>query len=316
MNTIDTLDYIVVNVTPDTPEWEAERRDSIGASEAAAILGLARYQTALEVYKAKQGAPSTFDPLLGWIGHQSEQIIANWIEKFSGLDVTVAPGFMARSSSHPFIHASFDGVLSDGRFVQMKTAHQYAGHHWDEGIPDDIRVQVQTEMFVSGHPVELVVVWIGGREFRMFWERRDQKFIDDYLIPGLSAFWADLKHNIAPPPQTVAEAVEVWPGEPGSALEVDDDAFDLLEELTVLRSDRAEMEKRETAIKVELAPLLGDATELFRDSHLMYTYRPQKGRTAFARDELERDHPDLAQAYTRQGSPIRVIRGVKKREPK
>jgi putative phage-type endonuclease len=312
----DLMDYTTVPVAPDTPEWEAERRNSIGASEAAAILGLARYQTALEVYRAKQGAPSTFDPLLGWIGHQSESIIGHWIEKFSGLDVTVAPGFMARSVTHPFIHASFDGVLSDGRFVQMKTAHQYAGHHWDEGIPDDIRVQVQTEMFVSGHPVELVVVWIGGREFRMFWERRDQKFIDDYLLPGLSGFWADLKHDVPPLPQTVAEAAELWPGEPGVPTDLDEDAFDLLEELTVLRSDRGEMEKRETEIKVQLAPLLGDATELLHDGHLVYTYRPQKGRTAFARDELERDHPDLAAAYTRQGSPIRVIRGVKKREIK
>ena len=311
------LPYEIVTVTPDTDEWLEERRKSIGASEVAAVMGLSRYSTALEVYKSKQGIADNFDPLLGWIGHESEPIIERWVSRWSGVPVTLEPGFMARSTARPELHATFDRISRDPFTTwQFKTAHQYAGHHWDEGVPTDIRVQVQAEMFVAGTDRAAVVVWIGGREFRLYWEPRDNVFIDDHMVPALVEFWGNLRAGVAPPPQNVTEAVETWPGEVSSQMELDDDTFDLLEELTVSRSDRKAMEEREDEIKLELAPLIANATELYRDGRLAYTYRPQKGRTSFDREGLERDHPDVLAAYTRQGSPQRIIRYVKPKEEK
>ena len=72
--------YEKINVTPDTPAWEKERRLSVGASEVAAVMGLSPYgATPLDVYKHKHGVDRHFDPLLAWIGHQSEPIIEAWL---------------------------------------------------------------------------------------------------------------------------------------------------------------------------------------------------------------------------------------------
>ena len=116
-------------------------------------------------------------------------------------DVTLQPGFMARSVEHPYLHASFDRV-STAPFLtwQFKTAHHYTGCHWDEGIPTDIRVQVQAEMAVAGTSRAAVVVWIGGREFRLFWEPRDDRFIDEHLIPTVRDFWDTNVRAQVPPP--------------------------------------------------------------------------------------------------------------------
>lgn len=194
------MSYTIVNVTPDTPEWEEERRGSFGASEAASALNLG-YGTPLTVYKSKLGVDQDFDELLGWIGHQSEAIIHRWVEKFSGLNVTLKPGFMARSIEYPFIHATFDRISEDPFLTwQFKTAHQFAGHHWDEGIPTAIRVQVQAEMLVAGTQKAAVVVWIGGREFRLFWEARDEQFIQEHLIPTLRDLWGNVQAKTPPGP--------------------------------------------------------------------------------------------------------------------
>ncbi len=176
---------IRVDVVSDTPEWLEERRNSLGASEVAAVMGMSPWSTPLEIYKSKLGFDTPFNEDLAWIGHRSESLVADWITERSGLGLKLEPhGFMARHHSLP-LHASFDRVqLEPFLTVQIKTAHQYSGHKWDEGIPTDIRVQVQAEMLVAGTKSALVVVLIGGREFRPFWETFDQVFAYEHMLPG------------------------------------------------------------------------------------------------------------------------------------
>ena len=310
------MTYTVVNVTPDTDEWLAERRKSVGASEAAAIMGMSTYGTALDVYKAKQGIDREFDPVLAFIGHASEPIMHEWVEKHSGLGLTLYPGFMARSVEWPFLHASFDRVAEDGTKVQMKTAGQYMGHHWDEGIPTDIRVQVQAEMAVSGDPRELVVVWIGGREFRHYWEPRDERFIQEHLIPAVREFWeGNVIPGVAPLPTTVAELNEI-PVEPGKAVEADDTVMEAIERRAVLLSDIQEQQAEADALKVAIGNWMGDADTITKDGRNVLTFRYQKGRSSLDAAALKRDHPDLAAQYTVQGAPYRVMRTTKPKEKK
>ncbi|EIC09116.1 phage-type endonuclease [Microbacterium laevaniformans OR221] len=304
--------YEIVKVTPDTPEWERERRNSVGASEVAAIMGLSSYgNTALDVYKHKQGIDRHFDPLLAWIGHQSEPIIEAWVHELSGIDVALQPGFMARSVDHPYLHASFDRV-SGSPFLtwQFKTAHHYSGHHWDEGIPTDIRVQVQAEMAVAGTRRAAVVVWIGGREFRLFWEPRDDRFIDEHLIPTVREFWdANVRAQVPPPVSSVAE-VNALPTDTVET-ELSREAFDVLERITVLNSDIDAQSKERDALKVALAQYTGTADTLTFEGRKVATWRQQKGRVGFDKEGLRADHPNLIAKYTTQGAPFRVLRRTK-----
>lgn len=310
------MTYEVVDVVPDTPEWEQERRNSVGASEVAAVMGLSPYATALDVYKSKQGVDREFDPLLSFIGHESEHIIHKWVEEFSGVNVKLEPAFMARSTAYPFLHASFDRVSSDPFTTwQFKTAHHYTGHKWDEGIPTDIRIQVQAEMLVAGTQRAAVVVWIGGREFRLFWEPRDEQFIQEHLIPSVHMFWADLQQGVAPPPSTVAEVNEAYPSEERE-LELSEGAFETLERITVLNSDIQAQEKERDALKVALAQYVETADTLTYEGRRVATWKTQKGRTAFDQKRFREEHPSLAAEYTTQGAPFRVLRATKQKETK
>lgn len=306
------MNYTIVDVVSDTPEWLEERRKSVGASEVAAVMGLSPWATPLDVYKSKHGVDREFDPILGFIGHESEHIIHKWVEEFSGVTVKLEPAFMARSVQWPFLHASFDRVSSDPFTTwQFKTAHQYAGHHWDEGIPTDIRIQVQAEMAVAGTHRAAVVVWIGGREFRLFWEPIDQRFINDHMIPALEEFWRLVKSGQAPEPSNVAELNEM-PVETGKAVEADDTVLEAIDRRAVLLSDAQSMTEEADALKVAIGNWMGDADTITVDGKNALTFRYQKGRTGLDAAALKRDHPDLVAEYTTQGSPFRVMRTSKR----
>lgn len=311
------MTYEVVDVTPDTPEWEQERRNSVGASEVAAVMGLSPYATALDVYKSKQGVDRQFDPLLSFVGHQSEPIMHEWVERFSGLGLKLGPGVMARSVEYPWLHATFDRIADDGTKVQMKTAHQYTGHKWDEGVPTDIRVQVQSEMLVSGDPRALVVVWIGGREFRHFWETRDERFIQEHLIPSVHMFWADLQKGIAPAPSTVAEISTDWHNS-GEAMEAPEKLQERIEQRAFLLATAKEAEEDAKKITVELGNFMREQNvEKFTVAgKTLLTFKQQKGKRSFDRERLEADHPELAAQYTTQGAPYMVMRTYKPKETK
>lgn len=313
------MPYVVVNVTPDTDEWLEERRKSVGASEVPAVMNMSAYgNTPLDVYKSKKGVDREFDPILAFIGHASEPIMHRWVEEHSGLNLSLYPGFMARSVEHPFLHASFDRVAEDGTKVQMKTAGQYAGHSWDEGVPTDIRVQVQAEMAVSGDARELVVVWIGGREFRYYWEPRDDRFINEHLIPTVGAFWnGNVALDNPPEPSTVAEVAEVWPTgmEP---MEAPDELMERIEQRAFLLATAKEAEADAETIKVELGQfMLANGVDTFtREGRKVLTFKKQSGRVGFDAASLKRDHPELVAEYTTQGADFMVMRTYKPKEKK
>lgn len=312
------MGYEVVNVTPDTDEWLQERRASVGASEVAAVMGLSPYNTALDVYKSKQGVDREFDPLLSFIGHESEHIIHKWVEEFSGVGVKLEPAFMARSTAYPFLHASFDRVSNDPFTTwQFKTAHHYTGHKWDEGVPTDIRIQVQAEMLVAGTQRAAVVVWIGGREFRLFWEDRDDQFIDDHMLPALTKFWTDYESGVAPAPANVAEISTDWHNS-GDEMEAPEELQARIEQRAFLLATAKEAEEDAKKITVELGNFMREHNvEKFTvGGKTLLTFKQQNGRRSFDRERLEADHPEIAAEYTTQGAPFMVMRTYKPKETK
>lgn len=309
------MTYEIVNVQPDTPEWETERQKSIGASEVAAVLGLSQWDTPLSIYRSKLGVAREFDPVLGFIGHASEPIIAEWVERFSEQrGVKLEPALMARSVEWPWLHASFDRVSHDpsGHLVtwQFKTAHQYTGHHWDDGVPDDIRVQVNAEMAVAGTTGAWVVVWIGGREFRLFWEPRDDAFIEGYLVPQTREFWDAVKNRREPQPSTLHELYEVYPSAADTVLEGSEQVVEAAERRAVLLSDIRAQQAEADALTLTIGQYMGNAeTLLAPGGRKVLTYKTQQGRRSVRVEDAEREAPHLI----RQGSPFKVMRHVKER---
>jgi hypothetical protein len=160
-------------------------------------------------------------------------------------------------------------------------------------------------MFVAGTGRAAVVVWIGGREFRLFWEPRDERFIREQMLPQLADFWGRVQDGNPPEPANLTEVAEVYPTDPGTTVELPETAFEALERITVLNSDITAQEKERDALKVALSEFVQSAETLTYSGRTRRDVEDPEGTHAsFDKRTFETDHPDLAAAYTNQGAPL------------
>lgn len=311
------MNYDIVDVTPDTTAWLEERRKSVGASEVAAVMGMSKWATPLDVYKSKHGIDRGMDPERAMFGHMAEPVLHEWVERFSGTGAKLHDGFMARSTERPHIHASFDRVSYDPFTTwQMKTADSRMTHVWDEGIPTEYRVQVQAEMYVAGTQRAAVVVQLGFQG-RLYWEPRDNRFINEQMLPALDAFWERVQAGDPPEPSTMGELAEAWPDEAREA-EVPEFAIEALEKRAFLLASVKEMTEEADQIKLAVGQWMQQegVDTLTRDGRKFVTYKKQKGRESLDTKALRADHPELVAEYTKQGADFLVMRTHKAEEKK
>lgn len=138
--------------------WLKVRNNSIGGSEAVAILGMNPWKSAYTLWLEKTGQVqqediSDLEPV--HFGTILEQVVADEFCRREGKKVRKCGLF--RSRKHPFMMASFDRLLvGEDAGLECKTSNAFKRGEWDKGeIPPAYYVQCQHYMMVSG-PASLV----------------------------------------------------------------------------------------------------------------------------------------------------------------
>lgn len=303
---------ILPDFAQDSPEWHAARQEGIGASDVAAILGLSPWQTPLGVYRTKMGVPNEIPEDLAWHGHNMEPIIAKWIEdKCPEVGMLTSVGMSARSTEWQWLTASPDRLVLESHPlipVELKTSSAFSKESWADGVPLYYAAQVQTQLAVLGAPFGWLAVNHGGPTYGLYRIERDEEFIIEHLVPKTRAFWEEhVLAQVAPEPTTTAEAVELWPGNPDLAIEGDERLYELWGAYGLMQAEQVEISERLDAVKLELQKAMQDATALTYQGRELFTWKPRKGATRFDATAFKKDHPDLAAAYTRPGSPTRTF---------
>lgn len=134
----------VLTPTADLPreEWLAYRRQGIGGSDAAAVLGISPFRTGLDLYYDKLGQPVEDDEQ-NWVakevGTLLEDLVARIFTKKTGLEVCPMP-VMFQHPDHPWMLADVDRLvkLPDGNtaVLECKTTNYNARDKWEyDGKP-------------------------------------------------------------------------------------------------------------------------------------------------------------------------------------
>jgi putative phage-type endonuclease len=197
-----------------------DRKNHIGASESAAILGLSPYATAYDIWATKTGR---VEPWQGneatAIGQMVENGLLDWAESILGRMTLQA------YRVHPggILSATHDGLLMDRpEGCEAKTACILGGKpdQWgDEGtdeIPDQYLVQCQHQMAVSDLQMVHVPALIGGIGRRMYRVERNEDVVR-MLVDRLSAWWErHIVHDTPPdncgPSPDIAKRIRRTPG--------------------------------------------------------------------------------------------------------
>src|SRR5262245_51429000 len=260
-------------------EWLAERRQGIGASDAAAIIGVSVFKSALNVYVDKIGLEEPDDDeteAMEW-GHRLEEPIARKYQETvhrpvwnPGAHVIERHPDLAFMLATPDRYTELDPGATgfpvppaDGRGVlELKTAGFFKKDEWADEPPLEYQVQVQHQLAVTGLKWGSIAVLIGGQRFRWADIPRNDKFIAK-LLEAEDAFWQRVQRRDPPPPagteQSARALALLYPRQQGDAIVLGNDVIDLDLELVHAKEQVKLWEGRELAAEQKLKALIGSA---------------------------------------------------------
>ena len=180
-------------------DWLAQRRKSIGGSDAAGIVGLSQYATPYTVWADKIGrfADQEDNEAMRQGRDLEEYVAERWMEA-TGKTVRRSNAILY-NSLYPFAHADIDRtVVGENAGLECKTTstlnlRQFKGVEF----PEKYYAQCVHYLAVTGAARWYLAVLVYGRGFFTFTLERDQAEIDA-LMGAERDFWKLVEQNTPP----------------------------------------------------------------------------------------------------------------------
>ncbi len=184
-------------------EWLDWRKKGIGGSDVAALLGISKWKSVMELWLEKTGqnmdSVEDINSAMEW-GSILEPVIREHFAKITHKTVVVVPAIL-QHPTYPFMIADVDGVTADDdgnpAILEIKTASEYKRDEWSDGVPAYYQTQCQHYMAVTGVSRTYVAVLIGGNTFHIFDVVADHD-IQRMLISIEEDFWNKVQNKIRP----------------------------------------------------------------------------------------------------------------------
>lgn len=200
-------------------EWLQGRKNRIGGSDAAAVVGASPYMTNTQLWEIKTGRRVQDDisnNTLVRYGTEAEDHLRELFKlDFPDYVVEYEPNNLWLSDKVPFAHASLDGWLVDDKgrkgILEIKTATITSAVQrakWEDGIPQQYYCQVLHYLMVTGFEfailkAQLKTQWPGQlpslRTEHYLIERSEVQQDIDYLREAEERFWYYVQKDKRPP---------------------------------------------------------------------------------------------------------------------
>jgi putative phage-type endonuclease len=222
------------------------RNQYLGGSDAAAVLGLSRWKTPLQVWAEKTG---NIDPddiskkLSVKLGNTLEQTVADLFCEETGKKVCRVNETKLHSK-YPFLAANLDRrVVGEDSILECKTCSAWKSREWEgEEIPAEYIIQCMHYLAVTGKEKAYIAVLIGNQDFKWKEIKRDETVIAQ-MIEREVAFWEKFViPQVMPMMISTNDTVilyKLFPIQtPQSEIVLTDEANRLCEEIEILKQDK------------------------------------------------------------------------------
>ncbi len=284
-------------------EWLMARRKGIGGSDAACILGINPWKSAIQLYNDKVGeAPlEGVDSERMRIGRDLEDYVAKRFTEATGKKVR-RNNFMLHYDQYPFLFADIDrAVVGENAILECKTTNSFSSKDWaDDKIPPYYELQCMHYMLVTGAERCYIACLIGNESFVIRTIERDDIFIQHLLNVELN-FWNNhvLAHEVPEADGSKAYSEYLskrFPRSNEQELILDDDSLvELLEEYDVLNKTSKKLEKDMNRIKQTIQELMGE-NGIARIGKSKATWMNQS-RVSIDKDRLQEEMPEIFEQY-------------------
>lgn len=282
-------------------EWLEDRRQGIGGSDVATVLGLNKYKSPYQLWLEKTGqvnVASAQSEAAYW-GNTLEEVVAEEFSKRTGKKVR-RRNQVFEHQKYPFLRANIDrDVVGENAILECKTANQYLDKEWeDDEIPIQYICQVQHYMNVLNLDYVYIAVLIGGQKF--VWKKmdRDQELID-MITDRLVEFWTDNVEKGIEPAIDGSKATsdfltQRYLDTEGNQTELNGKFDENIEDLARLKSNRKILDEDITLLENELKQALGkaEATIGITSNNIVSWKKTQSKR--IDKKKLTEKYPDIA----------------------
>lgn len=305
----------ISTVGMDRAQWLSKRRDTIGGSDAAGVIGFSRWSSPMSVWADKLGRlPEKPETEAMRVGRDLEDYVARrWMED-TGKRVQRVNA-MLYNDAYPVAHADIDRwVIGENAGLECKTSSALDVRKFrDVEFPEQYYAQCVHYMAVTGAERWYLAVLVFGQGFFHFTLERDQAEIDA-LMEAEAAFWKYVEAGTPPPADGAAATSDTLQAIYRETSGGEIDLFGregLLREWADLRAQRKSLDQRlseiENIIKTDLRE-----NERGRCGGFNVLWRPQI-RRSFQADQFAKDHPEIPlEAYykTSESRPLRINKEV------
>lgn len=289
-------------------EWLTARKDGIGASEVATIVGLNPWETPYQLWRRKIGldAPKQENFAMK-AGHYLEDAVAQFWHDETGNDIikSSVEDFMFVNEAKPYLRVSPDrtywlkdmprndynkGIL-ECKTTQMSIDAEDLPKHWF--------VQVQMNLGVAELEQGSLAWLCSGREFGY----KNLAFVPDFfawLVEEVDKFWIDnIQGKQEPTAANVQDILLKYNRHTdGKIVEVNDEIFAAYQDLKEVKDELSAIEKQKASLEEKIKMCFGDAEAISYGGQTLATWKAPKPSSKFDAKAFTAAHPDLEKEFT------------------
>lgn len=305
----------------------AERRTGLGASEAAASVGLSPWKTQLELFMEKLGREPVADP-------DREEQVALHLEMGIALEPVALGRFTQRTKlqvDHRQVKVvdpswsrrwvTMDGMAADGGLIEAKSTGFASPDDWgdelqDGAVPMQYLLQCQHGMACTGASHTWMPLIITNRQFRLYRVQRDEELIQ-LLTLRQKRFWQMVEEKIPPAPVTLEDARIAWPSDTkGSRAQISAAVLALLQRHHQVRTNVKLLETEKSELELAVKSAMGTVSELVDVSGApLVTWKQNKPSMIFDTDKFAFENPALYPKYLKERAGARPFLNKLKESP-
>ena len=290
-------------------EWLQARKQGIGGSDAAAIVGLDRWRSSFDVYADKLGLKQEQpDNEAMRQGRDLEDYVASRFCEATGKKVRRKNAIL-QHPEYPFMIANIDRwVVGENAGLECKTTSILNRCKFNQGeFPANYYVQCMHYMAVTGAERWYLAVLVLNKAFHVFTIERDEAEIQA-LIAAEKDFWENhVLKQIPPTPDGSESTSELLKQMFPEAREREEVALygheEKIQQYLELDARVKELTQERDAIKQELQLALADA-EIGRAQGYIVEWKNQVRQTLDTK-KLKSEHAEIYEKYLKPAQTVR-----------
>lgn len=287
-------------------EWLNWRKKGLGGSDIAAILGISKWSSAIDIWLQKTN--QKFDEIIEneamtW-GKILEPVIREQFKQKTGKKVVEVHSIL-QNEEYRFMLADLDGLTEDSEgnpaILEIKCVSEYKRSEWDnDQIPYYYMTQVMHYLAVTGLDTAFVCALIGGNSLVIREVKADQEMIA-MLVACEKNFWDKVVNCVRPEADGSDACKELldslYRGGVSEQIVLPEEAIEFVDLYLEASADEDSAKAKKQLASNRLKEIMGDYNSATCLGHTV-SWKPVS-TDRFDSKKFKEDEPELYAKYTK-----------------